>query len=91
MAKETVFRPIDILLVEDNPGDADLAKEALADSKIANTLHIVQDGEAATNFLYKRKGYRQAPRPDGGNQGGLGFETYPGGDINNLAGRRRRA
>ncbi len=63
MISEILFRPIDILLVEDNSGDADLAKEALAGSKINNTLYIVPDGEAATDFLNKRNDYEDAPRP----------------------------
>ena len=39
------MKPIDILLVEDNPGDARLTREALAVSKVKNTLHHVRDGE----------------------------------------------
>lgn len=64
MDRQPVCRPIDILLVEDNPGDADLAKEALVDSKINNRLFIVPDGEAATNYLYKTKDFSDVPRPD---------------------------
>ena len=55
---------IDILLVEDNSGDARLAQEALKESKIKNQLHIVNDGMAATDFLFKRNDYKDAPRPD---------------------------
>jgi len=55
---------IDILLVEDNPGDARLAKEALKDSKVKNELYIVMDGVAATDFLFKRNEYKDAPTPD---------------------------
>jgi len=58
------FKIIDILLVEDNPGDARLAQEALKESKIKNQLHIVNDGMAATDFLFKRNDYKDAPRPD---------------------------
>ncbi len=57
-------KPIKILLVEDNPGDVDLAKEALKDSKIMNDLYAVADGEEAMDFLFKRKKYTTAPRPD---------------------------
>lgn len=39
------MKPIDILLVEDNPGDVELAREALSEAKMANTLHIAVDGE----------------------------------------------
>lgn len=55
---------IDILLVEDNPGDADLAREALISSKIHNSLHVVNDGEKAMAFLKKTGDYTSAPRPD---------------------------
>lgn len=55
---------IDILLVEDNAGDARLAQEALKESKIKNALHIVTDGEQATDFLFRRNGYEHAVRPD---------------------------
>ena len=58
------FKIIDILLVEDNPGDARLAQEALKESKVKNRLHIVTDGMAATDFLFKRNDYKDAPRPD---------------------------
>lgn len=57
-------RPIEILLVEDNPGDADLAREALEGGKINNNLFVVTDGEAAMNFLYKEAPYDDMPRPD---------------------------
>jgi two-component system, chemotaxis family, response regulator Rcp1 len=55
---------IDILLVEDNEGDARLAKEAMRDSKIRNTLHHVTDGEEAMAFLRKEGKYSKLPRPD---------------------------
>ena len=58
------FKIIDILLVEDNSGDARLAQEALKESKVENRLHIVNDGMAATDFLFKRNDYKDAPRPD---------------------------
>ena len=58
------FKIIDILLVEDNPGDARLAKEALKEGKVKNQLHIVTDGVEATDFLFKRNDYKDAPRPD---------------------------
>ena len=56
--------PIDILLVEDHPGDVDLMIEALEDAQIANCLHIVNDGEAALSFLHRERGYEQVPQPD---------------------------
>ncbi len=58
------FKIIDILLVEDNSGDARLAREALKESKIKNQLYIVNDGVVATDFLFKRNDYKDAPRPD---------------------------
>ena len=56
--------PVDILLVEDNPGDIRLTKEAFKDGKIANTLHVVEDGVDALDFLFQRNDYADAPRPD---------------------------
>lgn len=56
--------PIDILLVEDNPGDARLAKEALKESKIHNNLFIVSDGEEALQFLRKEGEFSGAVTPD---------------------------
>lgn len=55
---------VKILLIEDNPGDARLTQDALKDGKIKNNLHIVYDGEEATDFLFKRNQYQNAPRPD---------------------------
>lgn len=58
------LKSIDILLVEDSPGDAELAKEALEESKLKNTLYIVEDGQEALDFLYKKGKYENVPRPD---------------------------
>jgi CheY-like chemotaxis protein len=55
---------IQILLVEDNPGDVRLTVEALRGAKVANELHVVGDGEKAIEFLRQRGEYRDAPRPD---------------------------
>ena len=60
----TDWRSIEILLIEDNPGDVDLAKEALQDAKVRNRLHVVDDGAKAVDFLYKRGAYADVPRPD---------------------------
>lgn len=57
-------RPIEILLVEDNPGDVRLAVEALKDAKVANNLTTVADGEAALDFLRRQGKWEKAPRPD---------------------------
>lgn len=58
------IRPIDILLVEDNLGDIDLAREALGMGKLHNALHVAQDGVAAMEFLRKTGKYVKSPRPD---------------------------
>jgi chemotaxis family two-component system response regulator Rcp1 len=57
-------KPVDILLVEDNPGDVRLAKEALKESKIDNTVYVVEDGIEALAFLRREGGHEKAPRPD---------------------------
>lgn len=54
---------IDILLVEDNPGDARLAIEALKDSKINNTLSVVHDGEKALQYLMKENEFSNVRTP----------------------------
>ena len=56
--------PIEILLVEDNPGDVRLTQEALKEGKVRNHLSVVDDGAKAIEFLYNRGPYAQAPRPD---------------------------
>ena len=56
--------PIGILLVEDNPGDARLAVEALKESKVSNKLYHVEDGVEAMDFLHQRKEYTDVPLPD---------------------------
>jgi CheY-like chemotaxis protein len=61
---ESSFHPIEILLVEDNPGDARLAIEALKESKLKNNLYVAEDGVEAMNFLYKTGKYSKMPRPD---------------------------
>jgi chemotaxis family two-component system response regulator Rcp1 len=57
-------KPIEILLVEDNPGDVDLAREALENGKIDNLLHVAINGEEAMAFLRRKGKYINAPRPD---------------------------
>jgi CheY-like chemotaxis protein len=61
---ESSLHPIEILLVEDNPGDSRLAKEALKESKLKNNLYVAEDGVEAMNFLYKKGKYSKMPRPD---------------------------
>jgi CheY-like chemotaxis protein len=55
---------MDILLVEDNPGDARLASEAFKEGSIPTRLHMVQDGIEAMSFLRREAPYEDAPRPD---------------------------
>jgi len=57
-------KPVEILLVEDNPGDALLIQEALEDIKIANEVHHVKDGVEAMNFLRQKGPYAKQARPD---------------------------
>jgi chemotaxis family two-component system response regulator Rcp1 len=64
MTTHSIGEIVDILLVEDNEGDARLAKEAMRDSKIRNTLHHVLDGEEAMAFLRKEGKHSTAVRPD---------------------------
>src|SRR6201991_2009472 len=57
-------RPIDILLVEDDPGDELITREAFEHNKLHNRLHVARDGEEGLNYLYRRGEYQEAPRPD---------------------------
>lgn len=57
-------RPVEVLLVEDNPGDVRLTREALRDGKVSNNLSVVQDGVEAMRFLRREGPYADAPRPD---------------------------
>lgn len=55
---------IEILMVEDNPGDVRLAQEALKESKVRNNMSVVWDGEEAISFLRREGKYSDSPRPD---------------------------
>ncbi|MFM8367829.1 MAG: response regulator [Chloroflexota bacterium] len=55
---------IDILLVEDSPADVLIAREALKEAKLINTIHVTEDGMEAMEFLNKRGKFASAPRPD---------------------------
>ncbi len=57
-------RPIDILLVEDNPGDVRLTIEALKEGKVRNNLYVTSDGIEALEFLRHQGKYENSPRPD---------------------------
>ncbi len=57
-------RAIEILLVEDDPGDELITREAFEHNKLKNNLHVAHDGEEGLDFLYQRGQYADAPRPD---------------------------
>ncbi|OIQ65368.1 response regulator rcp1 [mine drainage metagenome] len=61
---ENGVRSIQILLVEDNPGDIRLTREAMKEGKLHNRLHVVNDGVEAMEFLQRRGQYADVPRPD---------------------------
>ena len=64
MNSQVAERPVEILLVDDNPGDARLATEALKDGEVESRLHTAKDGVEAIDFLRRKGGYFDAPRPD---------------------------
>lgn len=64
MMDELSGKIVDILLVEDNPGDVRLAQEALKESKVRNKLYIVEDGVEAMAFLHQQGKYVGSPHPD---------------------------
>ena len=61
---EKYNRPVDILLVEDNPGDVRLTQEAFRDSRLPVKLSVVMDGEDALNYLFRRGNYADVTKPD---------------------------
>jgi chemotaxis family two-component system response regulator Rcp1 len=64
MYSRTDAKPIEILLIEDNPGDVRLTKEVLMEGKVRNHLQVVGDGVEAMAFLRRENNYAEAPRPD---------------------------
>lgn len=60
----TLRREVDILLVEDSPGDARLLREALKEARSANRLQVVPDGEQAMRYLRRESPFGDASRPD---------------------------
>ena len=64
MNSATECGPIEILLVEDNPGDVRLTKEALKEGRFANLINVAVDGFEAMAFLRREGKYANAPRPD---------------------------
>ncbi|MBD3316533.1 MAG: response regulator [Chitinivibrionales bacterium] len=64
MSDQLIGRPIEILLIEDNPGDARLTREAFKHGTVSSRLHSVGDGEEAIKLLRKEPPFDQVPRPD---------------------------
>lgn len=64
MSDREIGRPIEILMVEDNPGDVRLTVESLKEGKVRNKLHITENGLEALAFLRRQGNYASAPRPD---------------------------
>lgn len=58
------LQPIEVLLVEDDPGDELMTREVFEDDRILNRLHVVRDGQEALDFLYQRGEHAGAPRID---------------------------
>jgi len=63
-SKMDQVRPVDILLVEDNPGDVRLTKEALKDAKVLNEVYVARDGDEAMKFLHRQNAFANVPLPD---------------------------
>ncbi len=64
IAQKVETRPVDILLVEDNPGDVRLTKEALKDAKVLNEIYVARDGVEAMQFVHNEGSFVNAPMPD---------------------------
>ncbi len=64
MSMKRPSKPVEILLVEDNPGDVRLTIEALKDVKLLNRMHVAQDGVEALAFLRREGKYAKSPHPD---------------------------
>jgi len=100
-------KAVEILLIEDNPGDARLALEAIREAKVHNNLSWVADGVEALAYLRREGKHTNALRPDlilldlnlpkkdggsaGRNQSRREAETHPGGCAHHLSGRRRHS
>lgn len=64
MSSSKKSKPLEILLIEDNPGDVRLTIEALKETKIKNNLNVVEDGVEALDYLYKRGKFKEKVRPN---------------------------
>lgn len=58
------LKHFNLLLVDDNPADVRVMREAICQCSAPCSVHLVDDGERALDFLYRRNGYKEAPRPD---------------------------
>jgi two-component system response regulator len=64
MTTPSTFKHVEILLVEDSPADVIITREAFKEARLQNTLHVVDDGVQAMEFLHQLGAYASAPRPD---------------------------
>jgi CheY-like chemotaxis protein len=64
MLNKEYDRPMELLLVEDNPADVHLVREGLREANVSHRLSVVADGQEAVEFLYGEGDYRNAPKPD---------------------------
>ena len=64
MTLQADAKPVEILLVEDNPADVELTQRILGESKFPRNINLAEDGEAAMAYLRKEGGHVNAPRPD---------------------------
>ncbi len=64
MNDQLIGKPIEVLLVEDNPGDVRLTQEAFKEGRVRNQLNVVSDGEKAMSYLRREGDYTDAVRPD---------------------------
>ena len=64
MGFKNKMRPVEILLIDDNPGDVRLTREALKEGKLINNIHVVEDGIEALAYLRKQGKFKNEPLPD---------------------------
>ena len=64
MRPKDANRPVEVLLVEDNPADIELVQEALLEGQVNFHLNVVEDGDQAIEFLRRQGNYQRSPRPD---------------------------
>ena len=64
MSRQAMGKAVEILLIEDNPGDVRLTLEALHEGKVKNNLVVATDGETALAILRREGAHAEAPRPD---------------------------